>query len=155
VRTTITSDQLQCAGQRLEAYRRAHGRMTQRDLAGRVGLSVSLIQSLEAGTRATRRASLEQIAARLGMSIDELIAPDNPINVLHPDPRVAHLMPDDIDVAVLYARAPGPLKIQIRHLLDVHYNSIDPRYLDALDVVPGSYARKTAIGPRADNHEGE
>lgn len=137
---TITPDQLRHTGRAIETWRRDHGRMTQRDFAARMGVSVGVIQSLEKGTRATRIASLKKIAERMQVALETLLNETaHAIGFVHPDPRVAALLPDDVEIAIMYQRAPGQLKIEIRQALERHYGSIDPRYRGALE---GTFSRK-------------
>jgi transcriptional regulator with XRE-family HTH domain len=63
-------------GERLRAERRARD-LSLRDLAGRLGVSPSLISQIETGRARPSVSTLYALAGELGVSLDELLFPEN------------------------------------------------------------------------------
>lgn len=110
----FTTDAYRLAGARVAEYRRSHGRMPQRTLARKAGISVGSLQALESATRITGRSILDKVAQAIGLTVDQLMAEDPKQQV---DARLAGLTAADIRIAFLFQRANGHLKIAIEGIL--------------------------------------
>jgi len=108
------------AASRVTKWRYDHGKMSQIKFARKAGVSVGCLQALELVQRDTRRPQMEKIAKAMGLTYEELTAGDaEPLK--GNDERFKDLFPDDLEVAHMYQRADGTLKMAVRRMLVDYY----------------------------------
>lgn len=122
------------AGQRVVAYRLAHGTLrgrrraplTQIALAKRAGISVGCLQGFEMGTRVTRPDNARRIAAAIGLTLDALFS-DEPATSAPPEPAAAptpaiarELTPEELFVVRMFSIAVSEVRVRLKSELIAH-----------------------------------
>jgi len=119
------------AAARVIEWRRKHGKMSQIRFAQKAGISVGCLQALEGVQRDTRRPQMDKVAKAMGLTYAELTAGDaEPVKAT--DTRFKDLLPDDLEVAHMYQRADGTLKVAVRRMLVEYYRRANEALKDPL-----------------------